>query len=231
MRGHWSGSSPIISQIICTGTCAAISSTNSTSPRPPTASTMTAARRSISSTSRAIMRGVKALDTRRRPGCACGGSMLRIDQAQLWRGPPRPGGDEGGAQLAGVGLPVLADGPHVRVLGDGPEPGVAGLGMPVDRRLPARRRSNWSWGSLGPRSRPGGRCPPGFGRRSRVAHRALVSRGGVVWSASTTPRRVATASSSVTRSGSMRRIISRPNSRPITAGPTSCRRPRRRRPG
>ena len=32
MRGHTSGSRPIISQIICTGTWAAISSTNSTSP-------------------------------------------------------------------------------------------------------------------------------------------------------------------------------------------------------
>ena len=38
MRGHTSGSRPIISQIICTGTWAAISSTNSTSPFSQTSS-------------------------------------------------------------------------------------------------------------------------------------------------------------------------------------------------
>ena len=43
MRGHTSGSRPIISQIICTGTWAAISSTNSTSPFSHTSSITTAA--------------------------------------------------------------------------------------------------------------------------------------------------------------------------------------------
>ena len=66
MRGHTSGSRPIISQIIWTGTWAAISSTNSASPCSHTLSTTTAARRSISSTSLAIIRGVKPRDTSRR---------------------------------------------------------------------------------------------------------------------------------------------------------------------
>ena len=66
MRGHTSGSRPIISQIICTGTWAAISSTNSTSPLSQTSSMTAAARRSISSTSAAIIRGVKPFDTSRR---------------------------------------------------------------------------------------------------------------------------------------------------------------------
>ena len=63
IRGHSSFSRPIISQIICTGTWAAISSTNSTSPFSHTLSTTTAARRSISSTSIRIIRGVKPFDT------------------------------------------------------------------------------------------------------------------------------------------------------------------------
>ncbi len=66
MRGQISGSRPIISQIIWTGTWAAMSSTNSTSPRSQTPSTTRAARRSISSTSWAIIRGVKPRETRRR---------------------------------------------------------------------------------------------------------------------------------------------------------------------
>ena len=66
IRGHSSFSRPIISQIICTGTWAAISSTNSTSPFSQTSSMTTAARRSISSISAVIMRGVKPFDTRRR---------------------------------------------------------------------------------------------------------------------------------------------------------------------
>ncbi len=63
MRGQTSFSRPIISQIICTGTWAAISSTNSTSPRSQISSMTTAARRSISSTSDRIIRGVKPFDT------------------------------------------------------------------------------------------------------------------------------------------------------------------------
>ena len=66
IRGQASGSRPIISQIICTGTWAAISSTNSTSPFSQTSSMTAAARHSISSTSAVIMRGVKPFDTRRR---------------------------------------------------------------------------------------------------------------------------------------------------------------------
>ena len=66
MRGHTSGSRPIISQIICTGTWAAISSTNSTSPFSQTLSMTVTARRSMSSTSLAIIRGVKPFDTSRR---------------------------------------------------------------------------------------------------------------------------------------------------------------------
>ncbi|MNC95637.1 hypothetical protein D3C83_128030 [compost metagenome] len=57
---------PIISQIICTGTWAAISSTNSTSPFSHTLSITLAARRSISSTRFVIIRGVKPFDTSRR---------------------------------------------------------------------------------------------------------------------------------------------------------------------
>ena len=66
IRGHTSGSRPIISQIICTGTWAAISSTNSASPFSHTSSTTAAARRSMSSTSCVIIRGVKPFDTSRR---------------------------------------------------------------------------------------------------------------------------------------------------------------------
>ena len=83
IRGHSSGSSPIISQIICTGTWAAISSTNSHSPFSHTSSTTTAARRSISSTSVAIIRGVKPFDTSRRYRLCLGGSMLRIVRRRL----------------------------------------------------------------------------------------------------------------------------------------------------
>ena len=66
MRGHSSCSRPIISQIIWTGTWPAISSTNSASPFSHTSSTTRAARRSISSMSLAIIRGVKPLETSRR---------------------------------------------------------------------------------------------------------------------------------------------------------------------
>ena len=85
-----------------------------------------------------------------------------------------------------------------------------------------RRRSNWSWGT--PR-------PHVLASRSMSSRRSSVTvTGGSPWCvAVTTPRRAATARSSVTASGSTRRIISRPSSRPMTAGPGArVRRPRRR---
>jgi hypothetical protein len=49
-------------------------------PRSITSSMTASARRSISSTSLAIMRGVNAFETSRRARLCCGGSMLRIDR-------------------------------------------------------------------------------------------------------------------------------------------------------
>ena len=83
IRGHTSGSRPIISQIICTGTWAAISSTNSTSPFSHTLSMTIAARRSISSMSERIIRGVNPFDTRRRYRLCLGGSIMRIVRRRL----------------------------------------------------------------------------------------------------------------------------------------------------
>ena len=99
----------------------------------------------------------------------------------------------------------------------------------------ARSRSNWSWGT--PR-------PQVAASRSIPSMRRL-GRSVIGWSpgavgAAMAPRRAATAVRSSMADGSMRRIISRPSSTPITAAPTGrsgrggrrrppTRRPRRRR--
>ena len=66
IRGQSASGMPIISQIISSGSRAAMSSTKSHSPLSTTSSTMRAARRSIESSSAWIVRGVKPRLTRRR---------------------------------------------------------------------------------------------------------------------------------------------------------------------
>src|SRR5690606_4939805 len=114
----------------------------------------------------------------------------------------------------GERLPGVADRLHVGVAGDRPEAGVAGLGVPVHRRLPAQPVELVVGHPLPPRAGQevdALQAGPRVGRRHRGTPSAI---------AVTTPRSAATATSSVTAPGSIRRIISSPRSVPMSAGPT-----------
>ena len=93
------------------------------------------------------------------------------------------------------------------------KPGVVGARGCQYTGASRRSRSNWSWGSPLPQV-PGQQVDAleAVGHRSCAAPRSS-------WTV-TTPRSAAIAISSVTATGSTRRIISRPSSRPISAGPT-----------
>ena len=79
MRCHCSRGIPIISQMICSGSCAAIRSTKSHSPRGATSATIWRALVRTSSSMRATVFGVKDLLTILRMRVWRGASMLIID--------------------------------------------------------------------------------------------------------------------------------------------------------
>ena len=166
MRGHTSGSRPIISQIIWTGTWAAISSTNSTSPFSHTSSTTTAARRSISSTSMRDHPRGEALGHEPPVAVVLGRVHVEDREPQAGQRLLVGGRDERAAQLGGEGVAVVADGPHVGVLGDAPR----SRGRPArGARTPAPRPAA---GRTGRGARRGPRCRPS---RSMPSRRSSVT--------------------------------------------------------
>ncbi len=192
-------------------------------------STTAAARRSISSTSMRDHPGREGLGHQSTvPGCACGGSMLRMDRRSWARDSSSWVGDEGAAELAGERLPVVADRPHVCVSGERPRSRgrrARGASTPAPHAAAGRTGRG---GHHGPRSSASRSMPS----RSSVMVIECSSPRGRSRSPTATGAR-STACSSVIAPGSMRRIISSPNSRPMTAGPTSlgpsgprCRLPR-----
>ena len=138
MRGQTSFSRPIISQIICTGTCAAMSSTNSTSPFSHTSSTIDGSPPLDLVDQLADHPRREAL--RHQPAVPLVLGRVHVEDRQPQRGEGHlvGGGDERGAELGGEGAPVVADRLDVGVLGHGPEPGVVDLRVPEHRRLPAQ---------------------------------------------------------------------------------------------
>ena len=194
------------------------------------------ARRSISSTSVAIIRGVNALRHQAAVAVVLGRVHVEDREAQLGQRLLVLRRDERAAELGGERLAVVAHRAHVGVLGDAPR----SRGRPArgasSTGASRRSRSNWSCGHAAcPRCRPAGRC-----RRGRLRSCVMRVRLLLVSAGDDAPEGGDRRGRRSMASGSTRRIISRPSSTPMTAGPSvggarrrrpaHSARPRRRRP-